>query len=99
MFVPKKCHSQTHLLVCLGARPCANPESITTIECMDSGPSPDRLRRPNASRNDNGGGARLYTPILSINRVLPIFAATSRRIGPSFSEVIGASDSAWRASK
>jgi hypothetical protein len=40
-----------------------------------------------------------YTPILSISRVLPILAATSSRTGPSFIELTGASDSAWRASK
>ena len=40
-----------------------------------------------------------FTPTLSINRVVPIFAATSSRTGPSFTDATGASVSAWRASR
>ena len=44
-------------------------------------------------------GRAVYTAILSISRVLPIRAATSRRIGPSLAELTGASVSALRASR
>ena len=64
----------------------------------DSGFALQRLRRFRAPRNDESG-RKPHTPILSIKRVLPILAATSSRTGPSFIELTGASDSAWRASK
>ena len=40
-----------------------------------------------------------YTPMLSISRVFPSFAATSSRTGPSVIEVTGCSVAAWRASR
>ncbi len=40
-----------------------------------------------------------HTPTLSISRVFPSVAATRSRIGPSCGERIGASVSAWRASR
>src|SRR5262249_39155350 len=40
-----------------------------------------------------------HTPMLSISRVLPMRAATSRRIGPSLAEATAASVSACRASR
>jgi hypothetical protein len=61
--------------------------------------------RGNGREDGVPGAARIramtlvYTPILSINRVLPILAATKSLTGPSLVEVIGASVSAWRASR
>ena len=40
-----------------------------------------------------------YAAKLSINLVLPIFAATRSLIGPSLREATGASVTAWRASR
>jgi hydroxyquinol 1,2-dioxygenase len=72
---------------------------------MDAGPS----KLPRAPITGKAQGERptlpvlervgSYTPRLSISRVFPSFAATSSRTGPSLAERIGASVSAWRASR
>ncbi len=52
---------------------------------------PSRFARKRVIRNPSA--------ILSISRVFPSLAATRIRTGPSFTEAIGASVSAWRVSK
>src|SRR3977135_142533 len=66
-----ECHSvSSHS----GARDSATPESITTIESMDTGPAPR-----GASRNDDPGMLRTPLPLGEVKWMQPLLPLDARR--------------------